>query len=193
MNPTTGAVGRAPPEDGTRQVRVPTRRASTLCRTSSGYSRSTPSADAATDGVIGPFGLLQGKPVRDERLHAKAPFRKLIQHGLEIPSGRPPDEPQRIVPALLFVGRVISAGPVRTGHLKRQLLLVEIVPRELKPDDPDQHDPAAFAAHLCTLTDRLGPRRGRGDDDPVHATPQGKQVRDTQRILALRQVEGFGP
>ena len=93
---------------------------------------------------------------------------------------------------LLFVARIVTPRSVRAGHLERQLLLEEVVSRQLQPGDADEDDAAARAAHLRRLPHRFVAARRRGHEDAVHAAAAREAFGDDEWILAGVEVNDFG-
>jgi hypothetical protein len=138
---------------------------------------------------IGGRRLGQRETVGDERRIVERAGGREVEDRLEIALLRPPNVSKRIIPALIFVERIVSSRPVRAGDLEGQLLLVEIGARQLQPDDTDQHDPPTLAAHLRGVVHRAV-AAGRGADQyAVDATSAREGPRRLQRAAA-RQVVG---
>ncbi len=138
-----------------------------------------------------PIGLgrrLDGEAVRDQGLHVQAPARHQVKHRLEVALLGPADQAERIVAAPGLVLGVVPARAVGARHLERQLLLVEVRPRELQPRDPDQHDAAALAAHQGGLVDRIAALGAGGDQHRVQAAPARDALGRRDRILARAEV-----
>src|SRR6185436_17692773 len=102
-------------------------------------------------------------------------------------------EPHRIVLAVLLVVRVVASGSVTTGHLERELLLVEIGARELETGDAHQHDAPALAAHLRGLMHRLAAFRRRRDEDTIDATAAGERERRIHRLASRPERDHLRP
>ena len=115
----------------------------------------------------------------DERLHAERPRRDQAQHLLEVAALGPAHVAERVVVALLLVGRVVAAGAVRGRDQEVDLLLVDLVALDADRDVADQHDPALPPARLEGLVEEPRVAPGGGHDHRV-------------RPAALRPLEDAG-
>src|SRR5690606_21754927 len=94
-----------------------------------------------------------------------------------------------IVVALVFIFRVIAAGPVGTGDLEAQLLLVEIRPRKFETGHADKDDTPALAAHQGRLMHGFAAWRRGGQDHGIHAAPAREGKGGRHRICSCGKVD----
>src|SRR5262245_2606355 len=121
--------------------------------------------------------------MRNEIPSVDPSFRHRIKDRFKVTLLRPPHKTDGVVVASFLVVRVVATGPVRARHLERQLLLVEVVARELQSCYTDQYDASAGAAHLCRVAHRLTAGGGGGYENSVNAATAGDIVGRRHRIL----------
>ena len=141
---------------------------------------------------IGLLRVTDGEAMRDQRPHVQPPVGHHVEHRLEVALLGPAHEAHRIVETLFLVVRVVAPRPIGAGHLKREFLLVEVRPRQLKTGYTHQHDAPALAAHQRRLVHRLA-ALGRGrDQHRIYAAAARKRIRRSHRIFARGKVHHLG-
>jgi len=78
-------------------------------------------------------GVIDTEAVRHQRFHVEPSVRHHVEHSLEVALLGPADEAHRIIVTLVLVLRVIASGAVGARDLEAQLLLEEVVTRQLQP------------------------------------------------------------
>ena len=72
-------------------------------------------------------GIINCKPVGNQRLHIQSARSHHVQHSLEVTLLGPAHKTDGVIVALLFISRVIAAGAVRRGNLKTDFLFIKII------------------------------------------------------------------
>ena len=124
----------------------------------------------------------------DQGFQIQAPIRHQLEHGFKVSLLGPPHISQRIILPLLLILRVVAPGPVGAGHLKTQLFLVKICAGQLKPCNAHQNDPAAFAAHMGRLSNRIIALGRRGDNHGINPAASGPLLSGRYGIHTRRQI-----
>ena len=113
-----------------------------------------------------------------------------MEDGFEVPLLRPPDEGEGVILSLGFVGIVVAPGTIGTGYLEAKLLFVEIAPLDVQPNNANEYDAAAFAAHLGGLGNYVVALGGGGDQDGIGPYPVGLLLDDLHGVLSTAYLDG---
>jgi len=81
----------------------------------------------------------------DERFDLEAAIGNQIENRLEVPLRGPAHVRVRVVPAALFIRRIVAAWTVGAGNLQAEFFPVKLIAAQLEPGEADHHDPPALA------------------------------------------------
>ncbi len=138
----------------------------------------------AGNQFVGFGSLLNGKTMGDERRHVEFAACQQGDHRLEVPAFRPAHVADGVILPGFFVGRVVTAWPVRAGVDEGEFFFVVGLARQALADGACRHNARPVAGDSRRQRDRVAGGGIGAQDDAIEAAMSGKSAGGIFRLSA---------